>query len=154
MRTYVVKHLTPNTTYYFRVRACNGCATGSWSSEISATTKSRFYLSTLEFVSTELETVKRKERGLECSFYTVQFSDSLWAIAQNLLEEGARFKELIGLNKEKYPSLASSNLLTVGWELDIECNESSETEKDVKFIEKEEAQERRGEETPKGMLSM
>lgn len=39
-RTYLVESLFPDTTYYFRVRAGNGCATGNWSNEISAKTKS------------------------------------------------------------------------------------------------------------------
>lgn len=42
-RTYTISDLSPNTTYYFRVRAGNGCATGAWSNELSATTKSRFW---------------------------------------------------------------------------------------------------------------
>ncbi len=36
--TYLVGSLSPNTTYYFRVRAGNGCAVGEWSNEISAKT--------------------------------------------------------------------------------------------------------------------
>ena len=39
-KTYLVEGLSPNTTYYFRVRAGNGCATGPWSNEMSAKTKS------------------------------------------------------------------------------------------------------------------
>lgn len=42
-RTYTVTSLNPNTTYYFRVRAGNDCATGEWSNELGATTKSRFW---------------------------------------------------------------------------------------------------------------
>jgi len=37
--TYQVKSLSPNTTYYFRIRSDNGCATGPYSNEISVTTK-------------------------------------------------------------------------------------------------------------------
>ena len=36
---YTVSFLSPGTTYYFRIRAGNGCAVGPWSNEISATTK-------------------------------------------------------------------------------------------------------------------
>ena len=39
-KTYLVEYLSPGKTYYFRVRGGNGCATGSWSNEISAKTKS------------------------------------------------------------------------------------------------------------------
>jgi hypothetical protein len=37
-RTYVVRSLVPKTTYYFRVRAGNGCGVGPWSNELSAAT--------------------------------------------------------------------------------------------------------------------
>ncbi len=33
---YTVNSLTPNTKYYFKVRANNGCATGPWSSVLSS----------------------------------------------------------------------------------------------------------------------
>lgn len=35
---YKVNHLRPNTVYYFRLRAQNGCSPGKWSNEISAKT--------------------------------------------------------------------------------------------------------------------
>jgi len=37
-RTELVSALSPTTTYYFKLRAGNGCATGPWSNEIAATT--------------------------------------------------------------------------------------------------------------------
>ena len=42
-RSYTVKSLSPGTRYYFRVRAGNGCSTGSWSAEASSTTQAGFY---------------------------------------------------------------------------------------------------------------
>ncbi len=36
--SYTVGLLSPKTTYYFKVRAGNGCATGAWSNEASGTT--------------------------------------------------------------------------------------------------------------------
>lgn len=56
-RTYLEKSLSPNTTYYFRVRAGNGCATGLWSNEISATTRPIFSTNNLDIVSSELNAV-------------------------------------------------------------------------------------------------
>lgn len=53
-RTYLVQHLTQNTTYYFRVRAGNGCATGYWSNEISSTTQSYYQGNALQIVSTQV----------------------------------------------------------------------------------------------------
>lgn len=40
MQSYSVNALSPNTTYYFRVRGDNACAVGSWSNELSSKTKS------------------------------------------------------------------------------------------------------------------
>ena len=55
IRTYLVQFLLPNTTYYFRIRSGNGCATGPWSNEISATTKNLISTGLLEISSSELK---------------------------------------------------------------------------------------------------
>ncbi|MEK7177441.1 MAG: fibronectin type III domain-containing protein, partial [Patescibacteria group bacterium] len=39
---YTVNELAPNTSYYFRVRAGNGCATGAWSNWMLAKTDGGF----------------------------------------------------------------------------------------------------------------
>jgi hypothetical protein len=36
--TFSIHYLSPNTTYYFRTRASNGCSSGSWSNIVRATT--------------------------------------------------------------------------------------------------------------------
>jgi len=59
--TYTINYLQPNTTYYFRVRAGNGCATGPWSNEISATTKSLNSVNQLDIVSSELTTAPKDQ---------------------------------------------------------------------------------------------
>jgi len=41
---YTINKLSPNTTYYFKVRAGNGCATGDWSNWRAAKTKPNYYL--------------------------------------------------------------------------------------------------------------
>ena len=38
VRSFIVRSLKPNTTYYFRVRAGNGCAPGPWSNEVKVRT--------------------------------------------------------------------------------------------------------------------
>ncbi len=61
IRTYLVKSLSPNTTYYFRVRAGNGCATGPWSNEMSARTKFPWQITSTKLVSEELIPVSARE---------------------------------------------------------------------------------------------
>lgn len=39
---YTINELAPNTNYYFKVRAGNGCATGSWSNWLAAKTDGGF----------------------------------------------------------------------------------------------------------------
>lgn len=58
-RSYTIKNLAPYTTYYFRVRAGNGCAAGDWSEEISARTQSVVAVNTLEITNTELKTTEK-----------------------------------------------------------------------------------------------
>ena len=60
--TYLVKSLTPNTTYYFRVRGGNGCAVGTWSNELSAKTKHIVTFNQLEVSQLELEPVESTEQ--------------------------------------------------------------------------------------------
>ncbi|MGI6423034.1 MAG: hypothetical protein ACOX0X_00200 [Candidatus Dojkabacteria bacterium] len=52
-RTYLVEALSPNTTYYFRIRSDNKCAKEVWSNEISATTKDSDSAKKLETTPTE-----------------------------------------------------------------------------------------------------
>jgi lysophospholipase L1-like esterase len=59
-QSYIVKSLQPNTTYYFRVRGGNGCATGDWSNELSTTTKAMFATNQLDITSSTLNPVNEK----------------------------------------------------------------------------------------------
>jgi hypothetical protein len=123
-RTYLVSSLLPATTYYFRVRGGNGCAIGTWSNEISAKTKGLFSFNQLDITQSELEPKPVEETPpttASCQTYTVKSGDSLWSIAQNLLGDGNRYKEIIEQNKNKYPSLETSNNLEAGWELKVNC---------------------------------
>ncbi len=56
IKTYLVQSLSPNTTYYFRIRGGNGCATGPWSNEISAKTKPIISFNQLEVTDPQLIT--------------------------------------------------------------------------------------------------
>lgn len=54
---YLVKNLSPNSTYYFRIRGNNGCKSGEWSNEIKAKTHGfgGSELNTLNIISSKLE---------------------------------------------------------------------------------------------------
>ncbi|MDO8498234.1 MAG: carboxypeptidase regulatory-like domain-containing protein [bacterium] len=52
--TFLVGSLSPDTTYYFRIRGGHGCASGPWSNEISAKTKQSLPIRQLVITSSEL----------------------------------------------------------------------------------------------------
>jgi hypothetical protein len=56
--SYLIGSLSPNTTYYFRIRAGNGCATGPWSNEISVKTNPLAALKSLTYTSTDMYVVQ------------------------------------------------------------------------------------------------
>jgi len=122
--TFLVKSLSPNTTYFFKIRGGNGCAVGNWSNEISATTKGLVTTNNLDFVSSELKPVTETpptETNISCQTHTVKSGDTLWSIAKNILGDGNKYKKIIDQNKDKYSSLETSNNLRTGWELKINC---------------------------------
>lgn len=121
--TFLVKSLSSNTTYYFRVRGGNGCATGTWSNEISAKTKGIVTFNQLEITQSQLEPqlVTEIPNNASCQTYTVKSGDTLWSIAKNLLGDGNKYKDIIEQNKDKYSSLETSNNLQTGWELKVNC---------------------------------
>jgi hypothetical protein len=77
--SYTVNSLSPYTTYYFQVRAGNGCAPGTWSNEISVKTASLVTRNRLDLIQTTFEEKKNEEndststesREQKDQFYTV-----------------------------------------------------------------------------------
>lgn len=55
--SYTINKLDSNTTYYFRIRTGNDCATGTWSNEISTKTKGYLTFNNLQTTDTTIETV-------------------------------------------------------------------------------------------------
>lgn len=141
-REYLVKSLSPNTTYYFRVRAGNGCATGGWSGEISAKTWGYVSTNDLVFTDTELTPVQEEsEVTNSCQTHTVKSGDSLWSIASSLLGDGNKYKEIIEQNKEAYPTLSTSNNLNADWELKVNCSKDGKQDGDEESTSKTESVE-------------
>ena len=67
------------------------------------------------------------------SEYTVASGDCLSAIAGRLLGDMSRWPEIVELNKDKYPSLASNpNLILVGWNLTIPGAKGTEKDTNTK----------------------
>jgi hypothetical protein len=58
--TYRVSALSPNMTYYFRIRAGNGCAVGSWSNELSTKTLGLIATNQLQMTSSTLVPIVTK----------------------------------------------------------------------------------------------
>jgi hypothetical protein len=107
--------LSPNTSYSFRVRAGNGCATGSWSGVKSALTANKLARGIIiEKITTGHDPPK------ECS-YTIKPKDTLWDIARDTLGKGSLYQKIIEKNIGKYPSIASS--LKVGAVIALPCEE-------------------------------
>jgi len=128
--SYIINDLSPNTTYYFRVRTGNGCATGDWSNEISVKTLGWFSFNEVEVVDTQIEINETEADSSDCQTYIVKQGDTLWSIAQGELGNGSRYGEIVEANKAEYPSLETLNNISKDWKLRINC--SQEKEKDAK----------------------
>ncbi len=62
----------------------------------------------------------KPETVTEIKVHTVAAGDSLWRIAQKLLGDGNRYREIIEANKAKYPSLEKNpDLIYAGWVLEV-----------------------------------
>lgn len=69
--SYTVQELNPNTTYFFRVRSGNGCATGSWSNELSLKTVDSNSANSLEISNSTIEPVVSNDLEFDLQVYEV-----------------------------------------------------------------------------------
>ena len=129
-QTFVIDHLTPQTTYYFRLRSVNGCAPGSASNELSAATFSLFSLKETTLTTTltpdqSPSPLNSLPNSSSCtSPYTVKQGDTLWSIAKTQLGKGSRYPEIVTQNQAAYPALLDNHTLTIGWSLILPCSQA------------------------------
>jgi LysM repeat protein len=129
--SYTIDLLSPNRTYYVRLRAGNGCMPGSWGNEMKITTAKKgttggvsYYknfisriLSIFPRQTTVLKTIQQptpKPIITSCSTYTVNAGDSLWSIAQTKLGEGNKYLDLLKKNNLKSSVIHSGQKIQVG----------------------------------------
>ena len=137
---YTINSLNENTKYYFKVQGVNGCMPGVWSQTVSGITTgnestpianiNQSGLAQLSEIPTPtpqttktISIVSQKQTAtyssLQACLYTVQFGDSLWAIAQNKLGNGSEYQNIVQQNSRLYPNIASH--LSPGMRLQINC---------------------------------
>lgn len=118
-----VNHLSPDTKYYFRIRPGNGCATGTWSNELSVKTRGLVSLKNLNTTQFSVESTPPEIENppTNCKTYIVKAGDTLWNIASSQLGNEKDYKNIMTENSDTYPSLKTSDSLKIGWKLKINC---------------------------------
>lgn len=143
-QTYTINDLSQNTIWYFKIRANNNCAPGTYSSVTSASTVSPstpnllqklFSNQALSPISEvrKVKTSTPKTTADACE-HVIKQGDTLWTIARSYLGEGIRFSEILELNSQKFPDL--ENTLPLGETLTIPCK------KDGKIAQKQTTKEK------------
>lgn len=112
---YTINALEPNKTYYFRVRAYNGCMPGDWGNELKVVTNKKGNIVRINTTATI------KPASTNSCEYTVVPGDSLSKIAKHKLGNSTSYEIIKDKNKNKYPSLSNSTIIRVGWTLQVGC---------------------------------
>ena len=154
VQKFTINSLSPNTTYYYKVRGQKGCAPGSWSNIKMTTTKSNNSNSTFtgslipdlqlderfEKAAKEAAKIPVVEKAVDKKIkvtkieinskpsiisYVVKAGDSLWSIARSVLGAGSEYTKIAEQNIEEFPNLVRQKL-AVGWELTVKKDDPPE----------------------------
>ncbi len=116
--TATINALSPGTTYYFKVKAVNGCNAGGYSQTIKATTSRVNQIVSFYKATSTVIAIPTTSLLLKACQYQVKPGDSLWNIAQNKLGSGSKYQTLINQN----PGLTSRSIINTGLVLNINCS--------------------------------
>ncbi len=108
--SHTINYLTPNTTWYFKIRGNNECSTGNWSKTLSIKTGKLPSL----ISSSRSQAIHQNS----CQNYVVQPGDTLWKISQKLYGNGSKYQNILSKNKTV---INSPNLIRVGWRIQLGC---------------------------------
>ncbi len=120
-----ISSLQFNSTYFFKIRATNGCTAGQFSQVKQIKTKGKLADITSKIASLNpfskkpSPTLSANQKTATSCIYQVQSGDSLWKIAQNSLGSGSKFREIMTLNPELFGGNLSSFIIKTGWQLKI-----------------------------------
>lgn len=109
--SYVVNHLSPQTTYTFKVRGGNGCMPGPWSNLMKVTTRKSTSDKNIYFREKE---AKSRTTTVSCRTYVVKPGDSFWKIAAEKLGSGSDYSLIMLANKTKSLTLTPGQKLKIG----------------------------------------
>ena len=125
--TYTINDLEKDSTYYFRIRAQNGCMPGNWGNEMhgqttNGSTVKTYYKNVVSQLyaaipkqSSEVTTQSVLGTKTNRCSYTVRSGDSLWRVALDELGDGSRYTEIMQKN------MITSTLLYPGDILQLPC---------------------------------
>lgn len=117
---HAINNLSPNSDYYFKVRAVNSCNAGQFSQTMHVTTKgrlaniSRFFANLVSSSPVPKISAPLATEVTSCD-YTISSGDTLWKIANAKWGSGMNYKKILTFNT----SLTEESLLQIGKEIKL-----------------------------------